>query len=65
MLDDIKVVARCISNWKAHPVGNPNNVWSLDIVLQDPQGNRIQATCNKDHINKFQLLPDEESCYRI
>ncbi|GJX90348.1 zinc finger, CCHC-type containing protein [Tanacetum coccineum] len=37
MLDDIKVLARCISIWKAHPTGNANNVWSLDIVLQDPQ----------------------------
>ncbi|GKB36316.1 replication protein A 70 kDa DNA-binding subunit B, partial [Tanacetum coccineum] len=65
MLDDLKILARCISIWKAHPAGNPYDVWSFDIVLQDPQGNRVQATCKKDHINKFQLLLDEGSCYRI
>ncbi|GJV86888.1 hypothetical protein Tco_1530826 [Tanacetum coccineum] len=36
MLDDLKVLARCISIWKAHPAGNPTDIWSLDIVLQDP-----------------------------
>ena len=29
------------------------------------QGNRVHGTCKKDHINKFQLLIDEGSCYRI
>ncbi|GJS71223.1 replication protein A 70 kDa DNA-binding subunit B [Tanacetum coccineum] len=59
LLDDLKIVARCISIWKAHPTGNPKDVWSLD------SGNRVQATCKKDHINKFQLSLDEGSCYQI
>nr|GEX27183.1 Toll/interleukin-1 receptor (TIR) domain-containing protein [Tanacetum cinerariifolium] len=37
ILYDIKVLARCISIWKAHPSGNPNNTCSLDIVFQDHQ----------------------------
>ena len=37
MLDDLKVVARCISKWVSHPVGNPSDVWSLDFVFQDTQ----------------------------
>ncbi|GKD71268.1 hypothetical protein Tco_1325358, partial [Tanacetum coccineum] len=37
ILDDIKILARCISIWKSHPAGKPNEVWSLDTVLQDPQ----------------------------
>ncbi|PWA68919.1 replication protein A 70 kDa DNA-binding subunit B [Artemisia annua] len=65
MLDDITVVARCISKWKPHTFGKPSDVWSLDFVLQDAQGNRVHCTCKKDHINKFQLLIDEGSCYRI
>lgn len=36
MLDDVKVLARCISRWKSHPAGRPNEIWSLDMVLQDP-----------------------------
>ncbi|PWA87999.1 replication protein A 70 kDa DNA-binding subunit D [Artemisia annua] len=66
MLDDIKIVARCISIWKSHPAGKPNEVWSLDMVLQDEQGNRVQATARtKEVINKYRLLIDEGSCYRI
>nr|GEX74803.1 replication protein A 70 kDa DNA-binding subunit B [Tanacetum cinerariifolium] len=37
MLYDINVIARCISIWKAHPSGNPNNICCLDIVFQDHQ----------------------------
>nr|GFB99181.1 replication protein A 70 kDa DNA-binding subunit B [Tanacetum cinerariifolium] len=37
MLYDIKVIARCISIWKAHPSGNPNKICCLDIVFQDHQ----------------------------
>ncbi|GKE03593.1 replication protein A 70 kDa DNA-binding subunit B [Tanacetum coccineum] len=44
MIDDSKILARCISIWKSHPLGKPNEVWSLDAVLQDQQGNRVQAT---------------------
>ncbi|PWA68382.1 replication protein A 70 kDa DNA-binding subunit B [Artemisia annua] len=65
MLDDLKVLARCISKWVSHPIGNPSDVWSLDFVFQDTQGNRIQATVKKDRITMFQLLIDEGSCYRI
>nr|GEV84415.1 major facilitator superfamily domain, general substrate transporter [Tanacetum cinerariifolium] len=31
MLDDIKILARCISIWKSHPLGKPTEVWSLDV----------------------------------
>ncbi|GJT58342.1 ribonuclease H-like domain-containing protein [Tanacetum coccineum] len=37
MLDDLKVLVRCISLWKSHPAGRPNEVWALDMVMQDPQ----------------------------
>ena len=35
MLDEIKVKGRCISLWHTHPVGKPNQAYSLDMVLQD------------------------------
>ncbi|GJX77588.1 replication protein A 70 kDa DNA-binding subunit B [Tanacetum coccineum] len=47
------------------PAGRPNEVWALDMVFQDPQGNRVQGTIRNQNINKFQLLIDEGSCYRI
>ena len=37
MLDDVKILARCVSIWKSHPAGKPHEVWSLDMVLQDEQ----------------------------
>ena len=37
IFDDVKILARCISIWKSHPAGKPNEVWSLDMVLQDEQ----------------------------
>ncbi|GKF48637.1 replication protein A 70 kDa DNA-binding subunit B [Tanacetum coccineum] len=63
MKDDIKILVRCISIWKSHPLGKPNEVWSLDAVLQDEHGNRVQATIKGKHISKFQLLLDEGACY--
>ncbi|GJW91044.1 replication protein A 70 kDa DNA-binding subunit B [Tanacetum coccineum] len=65
MIDDSKILARCISIWKSHPLGNPNQVWSLDAVLQDQQGNRVQAAIKGKRISKFQLLLDEGACYLI
>nr|GEZ96282.1 replication protein A 70 kDa DNA-binding subunit B [Tanacetum cinerariifolium] len=44
MNDDNNILARCISIWKSHPLEKPNEVWSLDAVLQDQQGNHVQAT---------------------
>nr|GEV12952.1 replication protein A 70 kDa DNA-binding subunit B [Tanacetum cinerariifolium] len=35
MIDDLKVFARCISLWKSHPAGRPNEVYALDMVFQD------------------------------
>ncbi|GKA33674.1 hypothetical protein Tco_0720103 [Tanacetum coccineum] len=37
MMDDVKVLERCISIWKSHAAGKPNQPWGLDVVLQDPE----------------------------
>ncbi|GJR01983.1 replication protein A 70 kDa DNA-binding subunit B [Tanacetum coccineum] len=65
MIDDLKVLGRCISLWKCHPAGRPTEVYAMDMVFQDAQGNRVQATVRNKNISKFQLLIDEGSCYRI
>ncbi|GKB81301.1 putative reverse transcriptase domain-containing protein [Tanacetum coccineum] len=46
MIDDLKVLARYTSLWKSHRAGRPKKVWALDMVFQDAQGNRVQATMN-------------------
>nr|GEW72797.1 replication protein A 70 kDa DNA-binding subunit B [Tanacetum cinerariifolium] len=53
MNDDNNILARCISIWKSHPLGKPNEVWSSDAVLQDQQGNRVHATIKGKYISKF------------
>ncbi|GJT32285.1 replication protein A 70 kDa DNA-binding subunit B [Tanacetum coccineum] len=64
-IDDLTVLGRCISLWKCHPAGRPTEVYAMDMVFQDAQGNRVQATVRNKNISKFQLLIDEGSCYRI
>ncbi|GKB56218.1 replication protein A 70 kDa DNA-binding subunit B [Tanacetum coccineum] len=59
MMDDVKVLARCISIWKSHAAGKPNQPWGLDV------GNRIQASIKLENMNKFLAILDEGSCYRI
>ncbi|GJW63798.1 replication protein A 70 kDa DNA-binding subunit B [Tanacetum coccineum] len=63
MLGDLKIVARCISVWKPHPVGNPKDVWSLDYVLQDAQLLLDEGSCYRianfgvgDNGGKFPLI---------
>ncbi|GJU90890.1 replication protein A 70 kDa DNA-binding subunit B [Tanacetum coccineum] len=56
------VKSRCISIWKSHAKGKPKG---LDVVLQDAEGNRVQATIKLDSMNKFLAVLDEGSCYRI
>lgn len=35
MLDDVKIVVRVISIWKSHPFGKPNQIWGVEVILQD------------------------------
>ncbi|PWA86686.1 replication protein A 70 kDa DNA-binding subunit B [Artemisia annua] len=65
MLDDCKILVRVVRVWKAHPITRPNEVWSLEVLFQDQQGNRIQASIKKADMNKFQAILDEGSCYKV
>ncbi|GJZ88097.1 hypothetical protein Tco_0659879 [Tanacetum coccineum] len=48
MIDDLKVLGRCISLWKSHPVGRPNEVWALDMVFQDAQSGSSSKFSSSD-----------------
>ncbi|GJT70849.1 replication protein A 70 kDa DNA-binding subunit B [Tanacetum coccineum] len=65
MMDEGNVLVRCISIWYNHPPGKPEMKWGLEMVLQDEQGNRIQASVKKDGLSKFQPILQEGSCYKI
>ncbi|GJS11817.1 hypothetical protein Tco_0368613 [Tanacetum coccineum] len=43
MLDNIAVQRRCISIWHSHRLNAAHDPYSLDLVLQDAQNNRIQC----------------------
>ncbi|GKC06136.1 hypothetical protein Tco_0997746 [Tanacetum coccineum] len=63
MLDDLKVLARCISLWKSHPVARPNEVWALDMVLQDLHESDDECPIRFSHkiqnCNPVQKYPQE------
>ncbi|PWA44636.1 replication protein A 70 kDa DNA-binding subunit B [Artemisia annua] len=65
MLDDAKILVRVVRVWKAHTITRPNEVWSLEVLFQDQQGNRMQASIKKADMNKFQAILDEGSCYKV
>nr|GEY23412.1 replication protein A 70 kDa DNA-binding subunit B [Tanacetum cinerariifolium] len=65
MLDDIKIQGQCITLWHSHPAGKPKHPYSLDFVLQDQQGNRIQCTIKLHDMPKFEPLLKEGDCYQI
>ncbi|GJR03674.1 hypothetical protein Tco_0526658 [Tanacetum coccineum] len=48
MLDDAKILARVISIWKSHPKQRPNEVWSLDAVLQDQMSCFVHVQTDDD-----------------
>nr|GEY78540.1 replication protein A 70 kDa DNA-binding subunit B [Tanacetum cinerariifolium] len=52
--DDNKILAKCISIWKSHPLGKPNEVWSLDAVLQDQQ-DQLRRTIILEDVHGAQL----------
>ncbi|GJY76919.1 replication protein A 70 kDa DNA-binding subunit B, partial [Tanacetum coccineum] len=59
MMDEFKVLVRCISIWYNHPPGKPEMKWGLEM------GNRIQASVKKEGLSKFQPILQEGSCYKI
>ncbi|GKB65477.1 replication protein A 70 kDa DNA-binding subunit B [Tanacetum coccineum] len=59
MMDEFKVLVRCISIWYNHPPGKPEMKWGLEM------GNRIQVSVKKDGLSKFQPILQEGSCYKI
>ncbi|CAI9264161.1 unnamed protein product [Lactuca saligna] len=51
--------------WKPTYVNNPNMVTSLDMILIDQEGSRIQATIKKNLIPVFESLFDEGAVREI
>ncbi|PWA56462.1 replication protein A 70 kDa DNA-binding subunit B [Artemisia annua] len=65
MLEDIKIQVRCISIWRSHAPNMSHSPWSLDFLVQDEQGNRIQCSVKKNIMHKYEGIIEEGKCYRI
>ncbi|PWA94354.1 hypothetical protein CTI12_AA060720 [Artemisia annua] len=57
MLDDIKILARCISIWKSHPKGKPNEV-RRNVVLENVDGVQVQCCFFDAWADKFTKYAD-------
>ncbi|GJU18788.1 replication protein A 70 kDa DNA-binding subunit B, partial [Tanacetum coccineum] len=65
MLDNIAVQGRCISIWHSHRLNAAHDPYSLDLVLQDAQNNRIQVYIKKEFMFRFEPLFEEGQCYTV
>ncbi|KAJ1390048.1 Zinc finger, GRF-type [Sesbania bispinosa] len=60
-----RIKVRVIRLWDMAPIDQPSLPFSIDMVLMDSEGNRIQATVRKPMIQKFRGVMMEGQTYRI
>ncbi|GJU21851.1 replication protein A 70 kDa DNA-binding subunit B [Tanacetum coccineum] len=65
ILDNIAIQGRCISIWHSHRLNAAHDPYSLDLVLQDAQNNRIQVYIKKEFMFRFEPLFEEGQCYIV
>ncbi|GJW06604.1 replication protein A 70 kDa DNA-binding subunit B [Tanacetum coccineum] len=65
MLENISVQGRRISIWHSHRLNAANDPYSLDLVLQDAQNNRIEVYIKKEFMFCFEPLFEECQCYIV
>ncbi|GJS94499.1 replication protein A 70 kDa DNA-binding subunit B [Tanacetum coccineum] len=65
MLDNIVIQGSCISIWHSHILNDAHDPYSLDLVLQDAQNNRIQVYIKKEFMFRFEPLFEEGQCYTV
>ncbi|GJY45353.1 ATP-dependent DNA helicase PIF1-like protein [Tanacetum coccineum] len=61
--DDWKVKVRVIRLWKLPDFSNPLVTYSLDMVLMDEEGTKIQATVKKSLVSDFDSQLEQGQCY--
>ncbi|KAL2941879.1 Replication protein A 70 kDa DNA-binding subunit, partial [Bienertia sinuspersici] len=57
-----RIKVRIIRLWKVPNYNNPNVVDSIELVLVDEKGSRIQATIRKSIMQRFSNMVKEGSC---
>ncbi|CAH1414928.1 unnamed protein product [Lactuca virosa] len=62
--DDLAFKLRVINLWKQMSVYNKDEIYSIEMILIDEQGNKIQATVSTKNIYKFKdILKDGHAFY--
>ncbi|CAI9303152.1 unnamed protein product [Lactuca saligna] len=62
--DDLSIKVRVINHWKQMSFYNKNEIWSIELILVDEQGRKIQASVPKKFLYRFKkILKDGKSYY--
>ncbi|CAH1453013.1 unnamed protein product [Lactuca virosa] len=62
--DDLIIKVRVINHWKQMSFYNKNEIWSIELILVDEQGSKIQASVPKKFLYRFKnVLKDGKSYY--
>ncbi|XP_057418322.1 replication protein A 70 kDa DNA-binding subunit A-like [Lotus japonicus] len=64
-ISTLKLQVRVMSLWEVMKFENNAEVQSLEMLLIDEEGDKIQATANDSHINKYRSSIIEGNCYLI
>lgn len=61
----IRLLVRVVRLWTVPLFNNPAHASSLEMLLIDERGGRIQATVRKPLLHRFSSLLEEGCCYKI
>nr|GEY21348.1 hypothetical protein [Tanacetum cinerariifolium] len=65
MVMNMRIRGRVILKWHAHKPNQAHEPYSLELVLQVEEGNRIQVYIKKDWMFRFEPLLQDGICYVI
>ncbi|GKC55981.1 replication protein A 70 kDa DNA-binding subunit B, partial [Tanacetum coccineum] len=65
MVTNMRIRGRVISKWHTHKLNQAHDPYSLELVLQDEEGDRIQVYIKKDWMFRFEPLLQDGICYVI
>ncbi|XP_056683565.1 uncharacterized protein [Spinacia oleracea] len=63
--ENLTLQVRVVRLWTMASFKNPDDVYSIDMVLLDAKGDKIQATIKKSLLRTFQPLLNEGELYTI
>ncbi|GJX92630.1 replication protein A 70 kDa DNA-binding subunit B [Tanacetum coccineum] len=65
MVSNMSIKGRVVSIWHGHKLNQAHDPYSLECVLQDEHGDRIQVYVKKDWMFRFEPLLQDGICYVI